>query len=87
MRPAALPGTSAVVNHASCPSVSSRRVPCTVTPIGRVCGAAIGIAVIPTTSRTASRSDELLHGRGEAFPLGVRLGPGEQQDTAGPPYR
>ena len=44
-----------MVNQASWPSLSSGRVPCTVTPIGRVCGAAIGIAVRLITSRMPSR--------------------------------
>ncbi len=67
------------------PSMRSGRLPCTVTPTGRVCGTGIGIEWIQVTRLTSSSSTMPDDGAREPLPLQVRFESGQEQERAAKP--
>src|SRR6218665_3267397 len=76
-----LAGNCVVGRHADSASVSSGRLPLTVTPIGRVCGTGIGIALSHVTEATpnvpmrcSTAATKRSHWKSGSYPLSRRNG-------------
>ena len=72
-------GTRSSPGQALCCSISSERLACWVSVIGRECGAAIGTEPDRHHQPHVEPLDHVAHRAGEALPAGVGLGAGEQQ--------